>query len=110
MTIGINDKNDAPTGLTLSPASVAENQPRDTVVGAFSTEDTDAEDAHSYRLVGGADKALFNIKGDKLVTKAVLDYETKSQLEIVVETKDSGRLAHSETLIVNVEDPTNPRA
>ena len=104
LTIGINDKNDAPTGLTLSPASVAEGQPRDTVVGTFSAEDTDAEDAHSYRLVGGADKAFFNIKGDKLVTKAVLDYETKSQYEVIVEAKDSGNLAHSETLIVSVQD------
>ena len=108
LTIGINDKNDAPTGLTLSPASVAEGQPRDTVVGTFSAEDTDVEDSHSYRLVGGANKALFNIKGDKLVTKAVLDYETKSQYEVIVEAKDSGNLAHSETLIVSVEDVNEP--
>ena len=78
------------------------------MVGTFSAEDTDAEDAHSYRLVGGADKALFSIKGDKLVTKAVLDYETKSQYEVIVEAKDSANLAHSQTLIVSVENVNEP--
>ena len=78
LTVGINDKNDAPTGLTLTCIRCRRTTFVTPWLEPLATEDTDAEDTHSYRLVGGADKALFNIKGDKLVTKAVLDYENKS--------------------------------
>ena len=78
---------------SLFPASLAEGQPRDTVVGTFSAEDTDAEDAHSYRdLSVVLTKLLFNIKGDKLVTKVPLDHETKSELQVTIEARDSENL------------------
>ena len=104
LTIGINDKNDAPR--PFSPSSVAEGQPRDCVVGTFSAEDTDVEDSHSYRLVGGADKALFSIKGDKLY-QGCTGPRKESQYEVIVEAKETA-LAHSETLIVSVEDVNEP--
>ncbi|MBI1918641.1 MAG: hypothetical protein HYS12_28440, partial [Planctomycetes bacterium] len=45
--------NQPPTDIALSNASVAENQPTGTVVGAFSTTDPDAGDTFSYALVSG---------------------------------------------------------
>ena len=46
--------NNAPTGLALSTATVAENEAAGTVVGTFSTTDDDTGDTHAYTLVSGA--------------------------------------------------------
>ena len=46
--------NRAPTGIALSSASVAENQPSGTTVGTLSAGDPDPGDTHSFALVPGA--------------------------------------------------------
>ena len=108
LTIGVNDINDAPTGLTLAPAEVAEDLPRDTVVGTLTADDPDAEATHTFRLIGGDDKALFNISGNQLTTKAVLDYEAKPRLEVIIEAKDNGNLTFEQTLVINVINVNDP--
>ena len=90
--------NSAPTNITLSASSVAENQPVNTAVGIFSTTDADAGQTFSYALVSGTgstDNALFQLVGNQLRTNAVFDYETKSSYTIRVQTTDSGTPALS---------------
>src|SRR6185369_15028348 len=50
-TISVNNVNDAPTDLALTPSSVAENQPSGTTVGSFSSTDPDPGDTFTYTLV-----------------------------------------------------------
>ena len=91
LLIHVSNGNDAPTGATLSNNEVAENLPADTEVGTLTASDPDRSDVHTFKITGGADKALFNIEGDKLLTKASLDYEVKAELEVIVRvTDDSG--------------------
>ena len=87
--ITVNDANDAPTGAELSQDFIAENLPKGTEVGVFSATDPDAGDTHTYKLQGGDDKSSFKITDGKLLTNAVLDFETKSLLEIVVRASDA---------------------
>ncbi|MBT7853713.1 MAG: hypothetical protein HN675_10365, partial [Opitutae bacterium] len=89
ISIGINDANDAPTGATLTPNFVSENLPKGTEVGVFSATDPDADDTHTYKLQGGDDKSLFKITDNKLTTNAILDFETQSELEIIVRISDA---------------------
>lgn len=113
--ITINDKNDPPSEMALSANSIAENQPSGTQVGILITADQDANESHTYTLVSGAgstDNALFRISGNRLLTNAVLDYESKSSLSIRVRTTDKAGAYLEKVFTVNVTNlnefaPTN---
>src|SRR5690606_4346385 len=94
-TITITNVNEAPTNLTLSNSSVAENQPINTVVGNLATTDPDAGNTFMYSLVNGTgsyDNTSFTISDNSLQTLAVFDYESKSSYSIRIRTTDQGSL------------------
>ncbi|GAA1503963.1 hypothetical protein BJ978_000316 [Agromyces terreus] len=83
--------NQAPTGLTLSGTSVAENRPAGTDVGAFALTDPDPAATPSFALVAGAgstDNGAFTIVGATLRTAASFDFEAKSSYAIRVRGSD----------------------
>ncbi|MCL4860259.1 MAG: cadherin domain-containing protein [Caldilineaceae bacterium] len=92
-TITVTDVNEAPTSLSISSSSVAENAASGTTVGAFSSIDPDAGATASYSLVAGVgdtDNASFAIDGSALQTAAVFDFETKNLYTIRVRVTDNG--------------------
>lgn len=68
----------APVDMNLNPRAVVQGRPASTKVGTFTTVDLNADDTHTYTLVGGGapcpgtDNALFSVAGDDLVTAAPL--------------------------------------
>jgi hypothetical protein len=103
-TISITDVNEAPTDITLSNSTIAENQPINTVVGSFSTTDPDAGETFNYSLVSGTgdtDNGSFNISGTQLRSSEVFDVETKSSYSIRVRTSD-GALSYDEAFTITV--------
>jgi Bacterial Ig domain/Cadherin domain/RTX calcium-binding nonapeptide repeat (4 copies)/Right handed beta helix region len=99
--------NRAPTDVTLSNASVAENRPVGTVVGTLGAADQDAGDVHRFALVaggGGGDNAAFAIEGDQLRTAAVFDYETKAGYSIRIRVTDGNGGAFVKRLTIAVSD------
>jgi hypothetical protein len=110
-TISIRDaaENRAPSDISRSNSSVAENQPAGTSVGNFSATDPDSGQTHSYSLVpgtGSADNSSFQIVGAELRTAAVFDYETKNLYTIRVRSTDNGTPAASieEAFTITVTD------
>lgn len=110
------DFNSAPTGITLSATSVAENVPAGTVVGSFSPVDQDepSGDPYTYSFVTGAgdtDNASFTIVGNQLKINASPDFEVKSSYSILVQINDGkgGVFTQQFTITVtNVNDaPTD---
>lgn len=93
--------NDAPTNITLSSSSVAENQVINTSVGTLSSTDANEANSFEYSLVGG-DTGSFNISGSSLRASASFDYETKSSYSVRVRSTDQGGLYYEETLPINV--------
>jgi VCBS repeat-containing protein len=94
-TISVTDVNETPTNMSLSSSTVAENQPLNTIVGAFSTTDPDTGNTFAYTLVSGAgdtDNASFNIDSSNLRTSEIFDYETKNSYNIRVRSTDQGGL------------------
>ena len=88
-TVTLIDVNQAPTDLSLSRTSVAENQPIGTAVGTLSTTDPDPGDTFTYQLVSGAGdtgNASFTIVGNQLRTAAVLDFETQHSYSVRIST------------------------
>jgi CSLREA domain-containing protein len=105
-TINLADVNEAPTDISLSPSSVAENQPAGTTVGTMSTTDPDSGDSFTYSLVSGdgdTDNGSFTIDGGSLKTAASFDYEATSSYSIRVQTSD-GALTYEEAFTITVSD------
>ncbi|MBO1067209.1 MULTISPECIES: DUF4347 domain-containing protein [Nostocales] len=99
--------NQAPTDLTLSTSTVAENQIIGTVVGNLTTTDPDTANTFTYSLVtgdGATDNSLFSINGNQLTTNSVFDYETKNSYSIRVKTTDQGGLSFEKQLTIGVTD------
>ncbi|MFM6000454.1 MAG: DUF4347 domain-containing protein, partial [Dolichospermum sp.] len=102
--------NQAPTNLTLSTSTVAENQIIGTVVGNLTTTDPDTGDTFTYSLVtgtGSTDNASFTIVGNQLRTSSVFDFETKNSYSILVRTTDQGGLTFDKQFTIGVIDVPN---
>ena len=105
--------NRPPTGIALSPTSVAENQPAGTTVGALSAGDPDPGDTHSFALVpgqGSDDNGSFQIVGTTLRTNAVFNYEAKNTYTVRIRATDfgtpAGQIVRAFTITVtDVNDP-----
>ncbi len=105
-TINISPTNNAPTNISLSTNSIAENQASGSTVGALSTTDADSGDTHSYTLTNTAnypDNSSFAISGTNLISAAVFDYETKTSYTILVETSD-GTATYTKTFAISITD------
>ena len=118
LTVDIIDLNEPPTDVAVTPNLVNENVPLGTVVGTLSTVDQDIigtiRDSFTYSIVTdprGPDGGSFQIIGDKLVTNAPLDFETKNSYTIVLETTDAAGNKFARPITVNIGDVNeNPTA
>jgi Ca2+-binding RTX toxin-like protein len=113
LTINVIDVNESPTDLNISNSSIAENQPQGTVVGTFSTTDTDRGNTFTYSLVSGAgstNNSLFTIENNQLKTKSGFNHENINNYIIRVRTTDGNGLFFEKSLTINVtnvnETPT----
>jgi VCBS repeat-containing protein len=99
--------NSAPTDITLSNNTVAENLAAGATVGNLSSTDPDSPDSHTYTLVAGAgdgDNASFTIDGNTLKTDASFNYEADNSYTVRVRTTDAGGLFFEESFTVTVND------
>ena len=99
--------NSAPTDLSLSASTVAENQPSATAVGTFTSTDPDPGDTFTYARVAGSgdtDNASFAIVGDELRTAASFDFEAKASYSVRVRTTDSAGNFFEKTFTITVTD------
>ncbi len=98
------EENLAPTEITLSSNTIAENSPSGTVIGTFTTTDPNAGDTHTYAISGG-DAASFSIQnGNELVSEEVFDFETQEFYSFNVTSTDQGGLSNTTTFTVIVQD------
>jgi hypothetical protein len=96
--------NRTPTGIALSPSSVAEGVPNGTVVGALSTSDPDAGDAHTYTLVNDPSHGGFGLSGANLVVaNTTLLTAAQSPYLLSVRSTDNGSPSLSVERFVSVQ-------
>ncbi|WP_342442187.1 InlB B-repeat-containing protein [Lysinibacillus sp. FSL K6-0075] len=106
-TISISDVNEAPTDISLSPTSIAENQPLGTKVGTLSTTDANVGETFTYSLVvgtGDTDNSSFTIVGDELRTNSSFDYETKNSYSVRIRVTDKDGLFYDKEFTISVTD------
>ncbi len=102
--IAVTNVDEAPTLVDLSPASVPENEPAATLVGALSV-DPDAGDTATFVLVPGAgsqDNGHFRIVGTRLESDATFDFEARSSYSIRVRGTDRAGAAIEQVLAIAV--------
>lgn len=100
-----------PTDLTLSAATIAENAAAGTMIGTFSTVDTDPGERLTYALVAGegdSGNAFFAIDGDRLLSAAAIDFEATPTLTIRVRVTDSAGYVVENVLNISVGDVNEP--
>lgn len=89
VTVTIQDVNDAPTGIRLPSATVAESSDPGTVIGSFATTDQDAEDSHTYTF-GEVTSSAVTITGNDLILNEALDYASNTEIQFTVTSTDAG--------------------
>ncbi|SOC38951.1 hemolysin type calcium-binding protein [Rhizobium subbaraonis] len=94
--------NEAPEGLELSKALVAENSKVGTLVGVFSATDWDG-DSLSYSLTDDA-SGLFKLSGAKLVTAKAIDYEKVQKDTVTVKVTDEHGASAKKTFTIKIAD------
>ena len=107
LIIKVTDVNETPFGLLLSTNLIEENVAAGTLVGAFSTNDQDANDSFEYTFasgVGDTDNNAFQIVGNELLTKDAIDFETKEQYSVRIRTTDAGGLFIEKAFTLSVVD------
>ena len=106
-TVTVNNVNEAPTALSASSLTIAENAGANAEIGTLSSTDPDNGDSFTYTLVAGTgdtDNASFNISSGKLVAKNSLNFESKSSYSVRVKTQDAGGLSYEKALAITVTD------
>jgi glucuronoarabinoxylan endo-1,4-beta-xylanase len=85
----------APTNISLSNASIQENLPAGTAVGAFTTSDPVNGNSFTYSLVSGtgcANNSAFGITSNTLCTAVILDALVQTNCSIRVRSTDPSGL------------------
>ncbi|MCT4636253.1 MAG: C25 family cysteine peptidase [Bacteroidales bacterium] len=89
--INVNNVNETPTNVELTPANIAENMAVNSEIGTLSTIDPDTGDTFTYTIDNTSDnKDAFVIIGDKLCSKIVFNKENKDLYKIKVRSTDKG--------------------
>ena len=107
LTVSVTDVNEAPTDITLSPSSLAENNAAGATVGSLAAVDVDAGQTHGFSLVAGAgdtDNGSFSITGSSLKISAVANFEVKSSYSIRVQADDGSGGTFARALSILVMD------
>ncbi len=115
--VTVTPVNDAPTDVSLSANTVAENATNGTVVGMVSSTDPDGGDTKSYSLTdtAGGRFAIDSSTGQLTVADgSLLNYEAATSYTVTVRVTDRGGLTYDETFTINVtnvnEAPMGPDA
>ncbi|MFM7074360.1 MAG: cadherin domain-containing protein, partial [Planctomycetota bacterium] len=106
-SVSVTNVSEAPTDISLSATSIAENAGVNAVVGTLLALDPDAGATLTYTLVdgaGGDDNSRFNISGSRLRANESLDFETKSSFTVRVRAVDQAGLSFEKPLTVAVRN------
>ncbi len=105
--ITILNRIDAPTNLSLTSASITENNPTNAVVGTLTATDPDPSSAFTFRLASGAgdnDNASVLVVGNTVRMASITNFEAKSSYAIRVRVTDQDGLFFENALLINIVD------
>ncbi len=98
--------NAAPTAITLTPSSIAENNAVG-VVTSLAAVDADSSQTHTFTLIAGAgdgDNSLLSISGTALSLSVKANFEVKSSYKLRVKADDGYGGMIESALTLNITD------
>jgi Ca2+-binding RTX toxin-like protein len=101
-TSAVRNVNDAPSGLTLSHASVVETAVVGSVVGTLTPFDVDDTGGFTFALANPS--PAFAVANGQLVVQGPLDFEAVSQYRLDVTVRDAAGASFTQTMTVEVEN------
>ena len=112
LTITLKDVNEAPTAISLSASTLAENNTAGAVVATLSATDPDGAlsgnaGTFTYALVSGTgdtDNSAFTIVDNQLKLTGVANYEGQSSYSVRIQVTDAGGLTYQTTKTITVSD------
>jgi prepilin-type N-terminal cleavage/methylation domain-containing protein len=106
-SIIVNDGpiNHPPVNITLMPATINENLPSNTFIGALVTSDPDVGQVFTYLLIAG-DVGDFQISGTNLISAVQYNFEVKNSYSVTIQTTDDGSpaMSFSKTFTIAILD------
>jgi VCBS repeat-containing protein len=109
LTFNVTATNDAPTDLSLSANTVAENATTGTVVGTVTGTDVDAGDTKTYSLTDTAGgRFVINASTGEITVAdgSLLNHENAASHSLTVQVTDSGGQSYTETFTINLTNVT----
>ena len=106
LVIDVSDVNEGIESLSFTGGTVDENASAGTIVASASVVDPDADETHTYELVGDAD-GRFTIDADGNITVAEgadLNHEAASSHTVTVRATDSAGHTIERELVIDVSD------
>uniref|UniRef100_UPI00404A407A fibronectin type III domain-containing protein n=1 Tax=Daejeonella sp. TaxID=2805397 RepID=UPI00404A407A len=103
----IGPPNIAPSNITLSNATIDENNAIDASIGTLASTDPDVGNSFTYSLVSGAgstDNSKFTLSGNTLKAAEAFDFETKSSYSIRIQTSDAGGLSFQKEFALTISN------
>jgi Ca2+-binding RTX toxin-like protein len=103
--IVVKNTNDAPTDISLSSNTIAENSHAGTAVGTLTAADPDIGDKIRYSLTSNPGQT-FAIDGNEIVLAKgkSLDFETRSSYDVTIKATDSSGATVTKTFTIAVAD------
>jgi len=101
LTIDVTNVNEAPTSISLTTSTIAENSPAGSLVGSLMASDPDGIESATFTLLDDAG-GLFAIDGNGIVAAGALDYETETSHQVTVRVTDAGGNTYDETFTIDV--------
>ena len=109
---GRTPTNGAPTAVTVTETSVAENSAVGTVVGVLGAQDPDPRETFSFALLDDAGGRFAIQDSNRLVVSdgGWLDYEESPSLTVVVKVTDKRGASFSQEIRIDLVDVKEPDA
>ncbi len=107
----LNEIPGGPFDLRLNDASIPENQPSGTSIGALSASHDRSGETLTFSLPAGmADNSMFSINGTALTTASPFDYERRGSYQVHVRATDEAGLYSDATFTITVTNVTAENA
>jgi predicted outer membrane repeat protein len=116
INITVLDTNDAPSNIILTPSSILENQPGNTLVGYLIAIDPDGPTTTSFSSVpgkAGCPATGFNwfvlVNGNEIRALAPLSYDTANSYTLCIKAADSLGAILEKQVVITVTSEALPR-
>ncbi|MEM9895093.1 MAG: hypothetical protein AAF789_01875 [Bacteroidota bacterium] len=107
----VQNVNEESISINLEDDTILERSPQGSMVGIFTTVDTDLFDSHTYTFSSGNgddDNGVFTISGDRLLINEVPIHSERNSYSIRIRSTDSGGLFIEVPFIITVIPVNDP--